>query len=65
MRRTDEPRRGPRRVRVLGRDDAGEVINEGTNIGAPDKSIYCVAVHFPLTGEVSYYDRSRVTTLED
>ena len=43
----------------------GEVINEGTNIGGADKNIYCVAVHFPLTGEVVYYDKDRVTTLED
>lgn len=38
MRLMNEPRRGPRRVRVLGRDDVGEVINEGTNIGAADKN---------------------------
>jgi hypothetical protein len=41
------------------------VINEGTNIGAADKTIYCVAVHFPLTGEVVYYDKKRVTTLDN
>jgi hypothetical protein len=65
MRLFNEPQRGPRRVRVPGRDDVGEVINEGTNIGAADKNIYCVAVHFPLTGEVVYYDKDRVTNLED
>jgi hypothetical protein len=65
MRLMNEPQRGLRRVRVPVRDDVGEVINEGTNIGAADKNIYRVAVHFPLTGEVVYYDKNRVTTLED
>ncbi len=65
MKFSNEPQRGPRRVLVPGRDDVGEVINEGTNIGAADKNIYCVAVHFPLTGEVVYYDKDRVKSLED
>jgi hypothetical protein len=60
-----QPPRGPRRVTVPGRQDIGEVVNEGTNIGTPDKNIYCVAVHFPETGEIVYYDKSRVTTVTE
>ena len=59
MKLTNEPQPGPGRMRVPGRDDLGEVINEGTNIGALEISICCVAVHFPRTGEVVYYDKSR------
>lgn len=49
-----------RQVRVPNRDDIGEVVNEGTNIGY----MYCVAVYFPLTGEVMYYSKDRVSTVE-
>lgn len=50
-----------RRVRVPNRDDIGEVVNEGINIGFT----YCVAIHFPSTGEVLHYVKERVTTVED
>lgn len=53
----------PRRVRVPGRDNIGEVISEGVNLGT-DPAIYCVVVHFPSTGEVLHYDKSRVQTVE-
>lgn len=60
LRYVGEPQRGPRRVRVAGRSDIGEVIDEGRNIG----SVYCVAVHFPDTGEVILYDKRRVNTID-
>jgi hypothetical protein len=49
----------PRRVWVTGRDDIGEVVDPGTIIGHKH-SLYCVGVHFPATGEVVYYEASRV-----
>lgn len=52
--------RSNRRVRVPSRDDIGEVVFDGVNIG----TAYCVAVHFPTTGEVVYYLKDRVTTVE-
>lgn len=55
--------RRPRRVRVEGRDEVGEVINEGKNLGS-SFNIYAVMVHFPSTGECVYYDKSRVQTVE-
>ncbi len=54
---------GLRRVRVAGRADLGEVIDEGKNLGSA-KQMYCVGVRFPATGEVVYYDSGRVTTVE-
>ena len=63
MQYSDEPRRGPRRVRVAGRSEIGEVIDEGKNIGSV-VTLYCVGVHFPDTGEVVYYDKNRVETIE-
>ena len=52
--------RTSRRVRVLNRDDIGEIVFDGVNIG----NAFCVAVHFPNTGEVLYYLKDRVTTIE-
>jgi hypothetical protein len=60
-----DPQPGPRRVRVPGRDDVGEVINEGTSIGAMERTVYCVAVHFPSTGEVIHYDKNRVIDVDE
>ncbi|MDQ1684132.1 MAG: hypothetical protein QOC82_869 [Frankiaceae bacterium] len=62
MRYLNEQQRGPRLVRVTGRDDLGEVVDEGKNIGSV-KNLYCVGVHFPATGEVIYYESSRVDTV--
>lgn len=53
-----------RRVQVAGRDDVGEVIDGGKNVGVRP-TIYCVGVHFPSTGEVVYYDARRVTTVDE
>lgn len=52
-----------RKVRVIGRDDIGEVVSEGVNIGVRP-SVYCASVHFPSTGEVAYYDKAGVDTVE-
>ncbi len=57
--RADLPTKQPRRVRVPGRDDIGELVDGGKNFGM-DPSIYCVGIHFPSTGECVYYDKSRV-----
>jgi hypothetical protein len=43
---------------VPGRDDVGIVISEGVNIGG-GSNIYCIAVYFPGTGEVAYFERGR------
>jgi hypothetical protein len=65
MRYVDEPKARPRRVRVSGRDDVGEVISEGVNMGKPDWNVYCVVVHFPTTGECAYYAKESVTTVDE
>lgn len=58
----DHPRvYGSRSVSVDGRDDRGTVVQEGTDIGG----VFCVAVYFPNTGEVTYYKESRVRTIDD
>ncbi|MEO9137610.1 MAG: hypothetical protein ABI345_00945 [Jatrophihabitans sp.] len=53
----------PRRVWVTGRQDVGEVIDPGKVIGHRP-SLLCVGVHFPLTGEVVYFDASRVVDVD-
>lgn len=60
----DQRPNGPRRVRVPGRDDIGEVVDEGMNFGR-NPSIYCVGVHFPRTGECVYYAKTRITEIND
>jgi hypothetical protein len=47
---------------VADREDIGEVISEGVNMGATHQ-LYCVAVHFPATGEVRHYVKDRVATV--
>ena len=42
---------GPQWAKVKDRDDVGEVIQRGRNIG----DVSCVAIHFPATGEVRFY----------
>jgi hypothetical protein len=51
-------------VRVPGREEIGEVVDEGHNFGSAP-AIYCVGVHFPSTGECIYYDKTRVETVEE
>lgn len=53
----------PRRVWVSGRNDIGAAIDPGRVIGHKF-SRYCLGVHFPTTGEVIYYDASRVVDAE-
>jgi hypothetical protein len=60
MRFAGEQAKGPRYVRVEGRTETGEVVDEGKNIG----DLYCVGVHFPRSGEVVYYVKERVVTVE-
>ena len=48
------------RVRVPEREEVGEIVDPGKNIGW----LYCVGVHFPGTGEVAYYARDRVATAD-
>jgi hypothetical protein len=59
---TDEPVRRRRQVRVPNRDEIGEEVDPGKNM-SPSSGMYVVAVHFPSTGEVIYYDKSRVEYL--
>jgi hypothetical protein len=46
-------------VRVEGRDDIGEIIDGGHNVGTL-QGIYCVGVHFPKDGLCAYYASDRV-----
>lgn len=64
MRYGDELPKQPRRVRVAGRDDIGEVIQEGKNFGTR-YPIYCAVVYFPETGEVAFYDMKLIQTVTD
>ncbi|MEV4648340.1 hypothetical protein [Saccharopolyspora sp. NPDC049357] len=60
-----ESRSKPRRVRVSGREEVGIVIQEGKNFGgAFGEYVYCAVVHFPETGEVAFYDMSKVETVD-
>ncbi|BAS11827.1 hypothetical protein AHiyo8_01300 [Arthrobacter sp. Hiyo8] len=55
------PREDDRKlVRVEGRDDIGEFIDRGHNVGTL-QGIYCVGVHFPKDGLCAYYASDRVT----
>ncbi|WP_284982367.1 hypothetical protein [Arthrobacter sp. efr-133-TYG-118] len=47
-------------VRVEGREDIGEIIDRGHNVGTL-QGIYCVGVHFPKDGLCAYYAIDRVT----
>ena len=58
-----DERQGPRHVKVLDREDIGFVVDEGKSFGSGNAHIYCVGVHFPTTGEVKFYDKSKVTTV--
>ncbi|WP_199442182.1 hypothetical protein [Umezawaea beigongshangensis] len=44
-----------------GRSDIGEVLQQSKNFGV-GKVVYCAVVHFPETGEVAFYDMSKVET---
>lgn len=46
-------------VRVEGREDIGEIIDRGHNVGKLP-AIYCVGVHFPRDGLCAYYASDRV-----
>jgi hypothetical protein len=59
----NEKHQGPRRVKVLDREDVGFVVDEGKSFGSGNAHVYCVGIHFPDTGEVKFYDKSKVTTV--
>ncbi len=61
MRFTGDSSERLRRVRVPGRSDIGEVLQQDQYFGV-SKVVYCAVVHFPETGEVAFYDMSRVET---
>ncbi|MDQ7803528.1 hypothetical protein Q5425_07280 [Amycolatopsis sp. A133] len=63
MQFANEERQGPRQVKVLDRDDLGWVVDEGKSFGSGNAHVYCVGIHFPATGEVKFYDKSKVTTV--
>jgi hypothetical protein len=63
MQSASEERQGPRQVKVLDREDIGFVVDEGKSFGSGNAHVYCVGVHFPDTGEVKFYDKSKVTTV--
>jgi hypothetical protein len=50
-------------VRVEGREDVGEILSLGVNVGS-SHSVYCVAIHFPTTGECAYYAKDRVNFVD-
>lgn len=47
-------------VKVIGREDVGEIVHGGHNFGSLG-AVYCVGVHFPLDGFCGYYSADRVT----
>lgn len=53
----------PRHVKVPDRDDAGQVIQAGKNVGS-NPAIYCSVIYFPETGECRYYDIRKVTRVD-
>jgi hypothetical protein len=63
MQFASEEQQGPRKVKVLDREDIGFVVDEGKSFGSGNAHVYCVGVHFPATGEVKFYDKSKVTTV--
>lgn len=53
----------PKRVKVRDRDDLGEVIQWGKNLGS-NPAIYCAVIYFPETGECRFYDIDKLTRAE-
>lgn len=53
----------PKRVTVRGRDDVGEVIQWGKNLGS-SPAIYCAVTYFPETGECRYYDVEKLSRVD-
>ena len=53
----------PRWVRVSDREDVGEVIQPGKNLGST-RSVYCYVIYFPDTGECRFYNARRITRAE-
>jgi len=52
-----------RLVKVIGRDEPGEVVHGGHNFGSMG-AVYCVGVRFPSNGFCGYYDVNMVTFVE-
>lgn len=52
-----------RLVRVAGREDLGEVVENGHNLG-DTRTIRCVGVYFPLDGLCAYYAADKVTFID-
>src|SRR5690242_4257183 len=50
----------PSQVNVPDRDDVGQVIQWGKNLGS-NPAIYCAVIYFPATGECRFYDIKKVT----
>ena len=53
----------PSLVRVPDREDVGQVLQWGKNLGT-NPSVYCAVVYFPTTGECRFYDIKRVTRVD-
>ena len=53
----------PKHVKVPGRDDVGQVIQWGKNLGS-NPAIYCAVIYFPETGECRFYDIGKLTRVE-
>jgi hypothetical protein len=51
-------------VKVIGREELGEVVHGGHNFGALS-NVYCVGVRFPSDGFCGYYDTNMVTFVTD
>lgn len=57
------PEQDRKLVKVIGREDIGEVVHGGHNFGSMT-AVYCVGIHFPSDGFCGYYDSRRVTYLD-
>jgi hypothetical protein len=49
---------------VPNRKEAGIVLQWGANLGMPPHGVYAVILHFPVSGEVAWYNSDRVTLLD-
>jgi hypothetical protein len=48
---------------VPGREDIGEVIQWGKNLGSYP-AIYCAVIYFPDTGECRFYNIEKLTPVD-
>lgn len=53
----------PKRVKVRDRQDVGDVIQWGKNLGT-DPSVYCAVIYFAETGECRFYNVEKLERID-